>query len=108
MTTAQGLTEKLHAIADKELRARITKVFADCYKFRRIDMELPFYESNLVDRKDGKKLRVDTFEVLAQMEQAFFDYERDRERARVVDGFIKKVDGLADQIDEIRSQVEGG
>jgi hypothetical protein len=108
MQTAETITAKLHAKAESELRERLKKVFAEARReftdgcCKSINVKGGYIEG---DNNRSKEFIVDAHHALSQLEDLAFEMQREKAKADAVNEFMRKVESLESELDEIRSSI---
>lgn len=106
----ETITEKLHQKADKELKARISKVFESARDaIRDGSCKQITVKGGYIQGEDNgsKNYFVDAFDAIEQLEKLSFEMQCDRNRENAVSEFMSRVEQLGQEIDGLRSELMG-
>lgn len=101
--TPETITEKLHQEADRELRERIEKAAAPLYEILGRDSHPHRLETTQVEPQI--KVTVYYRETFKSLKALAFEVHHQRNRDDAVRAFMDKVEGLSEQIEELKQSV---
>lgn len=99
--TAKTIDERIRERADRSLKAEIDSALAPLEKLYNSvigSIDLP------VRNESGSNLTLGP--VIQIIRQAVFETKRDKSQEKALADFLSKIDGLQDQIDEVRGSIE--